>query len=316
MAEIKPLKLTALGGGAGKLEEFATGDTLPAGTLPANVAALAGLAGVADRLPYFTGAGALSLATLTAKARTLLASADEAAMRSFLELIKQTSVTDTAAGSVMLNGAHGIGATASVVSSNLHSNPLSVGNGLYVAVANDIGNPGSLGAAPGFVKHHRGSTSCSQVYETASGTPRRFQRLYSASSWSAWRETYDQGNILGTVSQASGIPTGALIERGSNVNGEYTKCADGTLECWHTITDSSLTIGTAFFGGFRSTGLSWTYPASFVSTPKTLSDTFIASAFSSLSTPGASAATYCYTAVTSQAAAERTIMLRAIGRWF
>lgn len=41
----------------------------------ANLAALAGLAGVADRLPYFTGAGALSLATLTAAGRSILSGA-------------------------------------------------------------------------------------------------------------------------------------------------------------------------------------------------------------------------------------------------
>jgi hypothetical protein len=29
MAEIKPLKLTSIGGGEGKLEEFAASDTLP-----------------------------------------------------------------------------------------------------------------------------------------------------------------------------------------------------------------------------------------------------------------------------------------------
>jgi hypothetical protein len=38
MAEIKPLKLTDLGGGAGKLEEFAVGDTLPPSMLPPNSA--------------------------------------------------------------------------------------------------------------------------------------------------------------------------------------------------------------------------------------------------------------------------------------
>lgn len=58
----------------------------------ANLAALAGLVGAADKLPYFTGAGALNLATLTAKARTLLASADEATMRTFLGLVIGTNV--------------------------------------------------------------------------------------------------------------------------------------------------------------------------------------------------------------------------------
>lgn len=47
----------------------------------ANLDALSGLTGAADRMPYFTGAGALSLATLTAKARLFNARTDAAGMR-------------------------------------------------------------------------------------------------------------------------------------------------------------------------------------------------------------------------------------------
>ena len=42
-------------------------------------------------------------------------------------------------------------------------------------------------------------------------------------------EIFKQSNILGTVSESSGVPTGAIIERGSNANGEFVKYADGTL---------------------------------------------------------------------------------------
>jgi len=42
--------------------------------------------------------------------------------------------------------------------------------------------------------------------------------------------------ILGTVSQLEGLPTGAIIERGSNDNGEYVRFADGTQICTKTHT--------------------------------------------------------------------------------
>ena len=42
---------------------------------------------------------------------------------------------------------------------------------------------------------------------------------------------YGKNNILGTVSQSAGVPTGAVIERGSNANGEYVRFADGTQIC-------------------------------------------------------------------------------------
>ncbi|SIQ83719.1 hypothetical protein SAMN05421672_110170, partial [Pseudomonas flexibilis] len=57
----------------------------------ANLAALAGLTGAADRMPYFTGAGALSLAVLTAAARTFLAASTQAAQRTALNLFTDAS---------------------------------------------------------------------------------------------------------------------------------------------------------------------------------------------------------------------------------
>jgi hypothetical protein len=38
--------------------------------------------------------------------------------------------------------------------------------------------------------------------------------------------------ILGTTTQSSGVPTGSIIERGSNANGYYVKFADGTIHCY------------------------------------------------------------------------------------
>ena len=43
---------------------------------------------------------------------------------------------------------------------------------------------------------------------------------------------YGKSNIVGTVSQSGGVPTGAIVERGSNAAGKYIKFADGTLICF------------------------------------------------------------------------------------
>ncbi|AUF96721.1 hypothetical protein CXQ80_13190 [Pseudomonas sp. 02C 26] len=42
---------------------------------------------------------------------------------------------------------------------------------------------------------------------------------------------YGRANALGTVSQASGVPTGALMEFGSNANGQYYRFANGLQVC-------------------------------------------------------------------------------------
>lgn len=58
--------------------------------------------------------------------------------------------------------------------------------------------------------------------------------------------------IVGPVSQASGVPTGAIFETGSNANGRYTKFGDGTLIC-------SVTLGVSFLNS-ANLGTTWTFP--------------------------------------------------------
>lgn len=84
-------------------------------------------------------------------------------------------------------------------------------------------------------------------------------------SWQSWREVYHQASVLGTVSQSSGIPTGALIERGSNANGEYVRFSDGTQICVRSNL-SAANASTALGSIFRSADMAWTFPAAFAST--------------------------------------------------
>jgi hypothetical protein len=81
-------------------------------------------------------------------------------------------------------------------------------------------------------------------------------------------EIYGQGNILGTVSQSGGVPTGAIIERGSNANGEFVKYADGTMIC--SILRANALNGTPTLSAAPihfSADQTWTYPAAFVVKP-------------------------------------------------
>lgn len=45
--------------------------------------------------------------------------------------------------------------------------------------------------------------------------------------------------MVGTVSQSSGVPTGAIFERGSNAQGSYIRFADGTQIAWISFTTNS-----------------------------------------------------------------------------
>ena len=75
---------------------------------------------------------------------------------------------------------------------------------------------------------------------------------------------YGRGNLLGTVGEAGGQPTGAAMERGSNANGQYLRLADGTQICW-TDTAEGRAAESASGGVWRSsTDGAWTFPALFV----------------------------------------------------
>jgi len=70
---------------------------------------------------------------------------------------------------------------------------------------------------------------------------------------------YARRNILGTVSQTAGVPTGAGFESGANANGTYVRFADGTLICTHNVTLS---------GGENTTiSGTWTFPSAYSVSP-------------------------------------------------
>ncbi|MHA6138525.1 phage tail protein [Pseudomonas mohnii] len=83
---------------------------------------------------------------------------------------------------------------------------------------------------------------------------------YSLATEKALPFSFNRSNILGTVGQTAGVPTGAIIETGSNAAGTYTKYADGTMICRGTPGSIDQTVAnTAYATTF---GL----PANFVGT--------------------------------------------------
>lgn len=74
-------------------------------------------------------------------------------------------------------------------------------------------------------------------------------------------------DILGTVVQSAGVPTGSIVERGSNADGEYVKFADGTLICTKRLTTTGA-ISTTYGSMFVRSGISaGNYAAPFAAIP-------------------------------------------------
>lgn len=71
---------------------------------------------------------------------------------------------------------------------------------------------------------------------------------------------------VGVVSQVAGVPTGAIMESGSNANGNYIKFADGTLVCWISDKPGIYGLRNSVGGGvlFSNGDETWNFPATFV----------------------------------------------------
>ena len=128
-------------------------------------------------------------------------------------------------------------------------------------------------------------------------------------------------DILGVVSMSGGVPAGAMMEYGSNANGDYWRFANGMQICSAVLAGTvDITAGSG--GGFRNTSLvSATLPAAFVgSAPCVIASpppitsgagAIIATAISG----NDSAVSYYLWRLTSQAAVSYSFRYLAIGRW-
>ena len=116
---------------------------------------------------------------------------------------------------------------------------------------------------------------------------------------------FHRGNVLGSVAQSAGVPTGALIEQGSTAAGRFLRFADGAQICSHVLT------------GATGAGVTWTYPRAFAAAP-TVTGTAQAVVLSGLVLDLAPSATAAVISARDTANARRadSLHLLAIGRWF
>ncbi len=114
------------------------------------------------------------------------------------------------------------------------------------------------------------------------------------------------------------VGLGGVIESGSNASGNYIKFADGTLLCTYnaTVTDQAITDAWgSMFTGTRT----WSYPASFISSPSVIASIFrwgTGASFGSCWSNSEAAATMRVYDISTRAIGEFTILgFVAIGRW-
>lgn len=132
-------------------------------------------------------------------------------------------------------------------------------------------------------------------------------------------ELYSRDSIVGLVSQLAGVPTGSIIEYGSNANGSYLKFADGTMICAkiHSFPENSN----------NNAGTVINYPATFASVTTVLGSSatilsssadssIVVEAQANTSTSMKAKALQHSAATVSDPTIEVSASLVAIGRWY
>ncbi|MEX5576797.1 hypothetical protein [Pseudophaeobacter sp. A-200-2] len=178
----------------------------------------------------------------------------------------QADPLDAGPGKLMPVGAFGLGHNTQNFAPN---NDVSDGipSGFYTTDASTTGT-GNETSVNGSLLHvaratGTGSPGAFQLWQRGVGD--LLYRHFSGGVPTDWAAIYTAGNILGAVSQSGGAPTGAVIERGSNANGEYVRLADGTQICTHTM--PTVAADTAFGGLYSGPVETWNFPAAFFGTP-------------------------------------------------
>lgn len=227
--------------------------------------------------------------------------------------ITGTAVTQTAydvtGGRLLKVGDFGLGAVTDTYATDVD---LITATGFYRVVSGAFSTASPTPTLTnGYVIAHYNwdANAAHQTLHIQSATaPRTYLRSKMGGSWSPWREVYNAGRILGAVSQSAGVPTGAIIERGSNANGDYVRFADGTQICTRQLTSSAAAAST------------WTYPAAFDATaplPR-VTGTAVATFLAAVCLDADPTATAATLSVRDKTDARRaaTVYVQAIGRWF
>lgn len=227
------------------------------GKFPDGTVAAPGVRFTADEDTGIYRPGSNQIATATGGVRrTLLSSTAYQVDVPITGTAVQSSLTDATSGKLLKVGAFGLGGSAIDLGASDNLNNITA-SGFYYnpASANTTSNNYPVSSAGSLLVIYDSADRITQHFTTYgnSGVFASYTRSRASTGWSAWRKVYDQGTIVGAVSQSSGIPTGAIIEYGNNSNGKYIRWADGTQACFQTVAPAVADEV-------------WTFPAAFSTT--------------------------------------------------
>ncbi|MDX0826888.1 phage tail protein [Sinorhizobium medicae] len=265
----------------------------------AALTALAGLDPAADKFAYFTGANSGALADIKAKGRDLLSSTGVLDALLKLGPVWGGSVRSPANSDVGL------------VDGDL--NTITVA-GVYTLSgnwANTYAGAASVATTGTLVVLQRSANAVFQYFYRDNNQVFRRNTVNGGTSWTDW--TIVELPVVGTVSNSAGFPAGAVIERGSNANGEYVKFADGTMIC--TSPEITVSMNQATGNLFYSNAVSAAMPVLFTGI-QPVGFGHIHTTINGWVNARTAFGSWVGAAYSASSRASDTIRFGAIGRWF
>ncbi len=175
------------------------------------------------------------------------------------------SATDATGGRLLKVGDFGLGNNGSAPAVTDLDDP-TLASGFYRTTGTTVGTFPATAVAGALIIESPTASQCKQTFMASSAADRGvYVRRYVSGAWSAWDRQFSSANLLGTVSQTGGVPTGAAMERGSAANGAWERRASGWQSCTRSnlsVTDVNVAQGALF----RSANVTWTFPAAFDAT--------------------------------------------------
>lgn len=173
----------------------------------ANLTAISGLVGAADRMIFWQTPAQMAVSALTSKGRGILAQANNAGVQAEIGLVPTASMSDTTAGRIMTVGYGGLGYADNAPSAGTGLNPDTYRTGQF-SIFGQFALGAGWGTRTGWLSVFPGdANNVAQTFTSGDSERWSLQRVQSGGVWSDWAQPFAQTLNKGAFN-ANNLPPG------------------------------------------------------------------------------------------------------------